>query len=236
MSARTPVGGVGKRWARPVPGGAGEQWVAAVWMRDLDGRRGLVQARGPERLAAEVALEERLARRRPLGFGGAEPQMTVAELGEYWMRRRRQEVRTPSAEQPRGIDQGTVSPQTLAGYQAVLSRIIAPELGGLRLSEVRPGVLDEVLARVDRAGRSTRVARSVLTQMFSMAVRHDAMPLNPMCEVRGATLPSPTARCPGPHRAAGTGLAHLDRRPPGVCGSRRPRSGAGWPPTYPGSA
>jgi integrase len=34
-----------------------------------------------------VALEERLAQRRPLGFRGAEPNMTVQELGEDWMRR-----------------------------------------------------------------------------------------------------------------------------------------------------
>jgi hypothetical protein len=47
-----------------------------------------------------------------------------------------------------------VSPQTLAGYQAALSRIIVPNLGGLRLTEVRTGVLDEVLARVDGTGRS----------------------------------------------------------------------------------
>lgn len=184
MSARTPVGEEGKSWIRPVPGKAGEQWLAAVWVRDLDGRRRLVQARRPGRRAAELALADRLAGRRPLGFRGVEPQMTVAELGEYWMRRRRQEARTPVAGQPRGNDHGAVSPQTLAGYQAALSRIILPSLGGLRLSEVRTGVLDEVLARVDGAGRSTRVARSVLTQMFGMAVRHDALWVNPMREVR----------------------------------------------------
>lgn len=119
-----------------------------------------------------------------MGFRGAEPDMTVAQLGAYWMRRRCEEARVPVADQPRGIVQGTVSPQTLAGYQAVLSGIIIPELGGLRLTEARPGVLDEVLARVARRGRSTRVARSVLTQMFGLAVRHDALPRNPMREVQ----------------------------------------------------
>jgi integrase len=184
MSARTPVGEQGKSWIRPVPGAGGDRWLAAVWVRDLDGRRRLVQARRPGRRAAEAALEERLAERRPLGFRGVEAKMTVAELGEYWMRRRRQEARIPVVGQPRGSDHGAVSPQTLAGYQAALSRIIVPNLGGLRLTEVRTGVLDEVLARVDRTGRSTRVARSVLTQMFGMAVRHDALRVNPMREVR----------------------------------------------------
>ena len=80
--------------------------------------------------------------------------------------------------------------QTLAGYQTALSQIINPRLGGLRLMEARAGVVDEALARVDCAGRTTRVARSVLAQMFAMAVRHDALVSNPMREVR----PSPRRR------------------------------------------
>ena len=133
-----------------------------------------------------MALEERLAQRRPLGFRGAEPDMTVEELGEYWMRRRREEARDSSTESGRGKDVGAVSPQTLAGYQSALSHIINPHLGGLRLIEARTGVVDEALTRVDLSGRTTRVARSVLAQMFAMAVRHDALTANPMREVRRA--------------------------------------------------
>jgi integrase len=139
-------------------------------------------------LDGQVALQERLARRRPLGFRGAEPNMTVQELGEYWMRRRLEEAWAPTTEGATGERQGdgvgSVSMQTLAGYQTALSQIINPRLGGLRLIEARAGVVDEVLARVDHAGRTTRVARSVLAQMFAMAVRHDALTANPMREVR----------------------------------------------------
>jgi len=113
--------------------------------------------------------------------------MTVQELGEYWMRRRLEEARAPSTGERRGEegeDVGVVSMQTLAGYQVALSRIINPRLGGLRLTEARTGVVDEALARVDLSGRTTRVARSVLAQMFAMAVRHDALVSNPMREVR----------------------------------------------------
>jgi len=74
--------------------------------------------------------------------------------------------------------------QTLAGYQTALSQFINPRLGGLRLTEARTGVVDEALARVDHAGRTTRVTRSVLAQMFALAVRHDALTSNPMREVR----------------------------------------------------
>ena len=186
MSSRTSVGDHGASWVRPVTSGAAKQWLAAVWVRDLDGRRRLVQARRPGRREAEVALEERLAQRRPLGFRGAEPDMTVQELGEYWMRRRLEEARAPSPAERRGEDGGVVSLQTLAGYQTALSRIVNPRLGGLRLTEARTGVVDEALARVDLSGRTTRVARSVLAQMFAMAVRHDALTANPMREVRRA--------------------------------------------------
>jgi hypothetical protein len=79
-----------------------------------------------------------------------------------------------------------VSPQILAGYQAALSRIVNHRLGGLRLIEARTGVVDVALTRVDLSGRTTRVSRSVLAQMFAMAVRHDAITGNPMREVRRA--------------------------------------------------
>jgi len=184
VSSRTPVGEVGASWVRPVTRGVSEQWLAAVWVRDLDGRRRLVQARRPGRREAELALEERLASRRPLGFRGAEPNMTVQELGEYWLRRRLEEARTPATGVRHGDDPGAVSMQTLAGYQNALARIINPRLGGLRLTEARTGVVDEALARLDHSGRTTRVARSVLAQMFAMAVRHDALASNPMREVR----------------------------------------------------
>ncbi|MEO7423412.1 MAG: hypothetical protein ABIU87_13610, partial [Ornithinibacter sp.] len=153
-----------------------------MWVRDLDGRRRLVQARRPVPREAELALAERLAQRRPLGFRGAEPNMTVQELGEYWMRRRREEARAPDTDGSRGEHDGAVSLQTLAGYQSALSRIINPGLGGLRLTGASTGVVDEALARVDLSGRTTRVARSVLAQMFAMAVRHDALPSSPMRE------------------------------------------------------
>jgi hypothetical protein len=129
LSSRTPVGDQGASWVRPVTTGAADEWLAAVWVRDLDGRRRLVQARRPGRREAEPAREEPLTHRRPLGSRGAEPNMIVQKLGEYWMRRRREEARAPSVGERRGEGDGVVSLQTLAGYQSALSRIINPRLG-----------------------------------------------------------------------------------------------------------
>lgn len=127
MTARTPVGEAGKVWVRRV-GGASPRWQASVWVRDLDGRRRVVQASGRDRSAAVRALEVRLDQRRPLGFCGVDPQMSVQELGEYWMRRRRAEMSPPVTGPVRGSERGVVSAQTLAGYQTALSRIINPQL------------------------------------------------------------------------------------------------------------
>ena len=132
-----------------------------------------------------------------MGFRGAEPNMTVQELGEYWMRRRREEARAPSTGERRGAEEGAVSLQTLAGYQNALSRIINPRLGGLRLTEARTGVVDEALTRVDLSGRTTRVARSVLAQMFAMAVRHDALAF-PRCARSGGRLGDDAQSTPSP--------------------------------------
>ena len=124
-----------------------------------------------------------------------------------------------------------MSLQTLAGYQTALSAIINPRLGGLRLTEARTGVVDEALARVDHSGRTTRVARSVLAQMFAMAVRHDALTSNPMREVRPCT--SATARSEGPLGRASSRPASADgisserccsRRAPACCMGGAPRS------------
>ena len=231
MSSRTPVGEVRERAGSVrspvVPQSSGSPRCGyatstdvGVWLRRA----------GPGVVEAELALEERLAQRRPLGFRGAEPNMTVQELGEYWMRRRREEARAPSTGQRRGEEAGVVSLQTLAGYQNALSQIINPRLGGLRLTEARTGVVDEALTRVDLSGRTTRVARSVLAQMFAMAVRHDALVSNPMREVR----PSPRRR-----RAVqaltveqARDLLRADARPPGRCCSRRAWSVARWHPAY----
>jgi hypothetical protein len=60
------------------------------------------------------------------------------------MRRRLEEAREPSTGERRGDEDGVVSMQTLAGYQAALSRIINPRLGGLRLAEARTSVVDEL--------------------------------------------------------------------------------------------
>ncbi len=143
----------------------------------------MVRARGVGREAALRSLDQRLARRLGTGAVGVTPDMTVEQLAAHWMRHRSGEAQLPAAGQPRGGQGGPVSPQTLAGYQSAITRIVVPQLGGLRVDEAKPGLLDEALRSVAESGRSTGLAHTVLKQMFALAVRHDALTAKPVREV-----------------------------------------------------
>lgn len=45
-----------------------------------------------------------------------------------------------------------VSPQKVAGHQSVITRVIVLPLGGLRVSEARAGIVDDVLRNVADRG------------------------------------------------------------------------------------
>ena len=95
----------------------------------------LLSAQSQSTREAELALDERLAHRRPLGFRGAGPNMTVQQLGSTGCGAALKESRAPVAggttRGRRGDDDAARSMQTLAGYQTALSKIIHPGPGGL---------------------------------------------------------------------------------------------------------
>lgn len=177
------------------PGEHGDPWVvpvidsqtgevvaqqARVRVRDRDGRVRQVSARAATKGGARRALDRKLALRSDPGAIGVVRGMTVKDLGEYWLKRRELDAAAPTTGQGHG---GPVAPQTLAAYRGAFDNVVVPALGGLRLSEVTVGLLDEALAEIERRGRSTGQARTVLSQMFALAVRHGAIPANPMRDV-----------------------------------------------------
>lgn len=185
MAQRTAPGVAGERWLREMRGAQGELvglWQAGVWVRERDGRRRCIRVRRPTRAEAATALDAQLERRIGRGVCGVTAEMTVAELAEHWLASRIAQAHVPSAG-PRGGQGGPVAPQTLAGYQSVIDRVIVPSLGGLLPSEVRVGILDEALAAVAAQGRSAGMTHTVLKQMFALAVRHDVLASNPMREI-----------------------------------------------------
>ena len=186
MSRRLAVGEEGQRWFRQVldkDGKATGEWQAGCYVRDADGRRRSIRVRRRGKQAAERALEQRLRSRNALGSHGVTAAMTVAQLADFWLTRRIDGAEAPVKGQVRGRHGGPVSPQTLAAYQSAITHIVVPRLGGLRIDEARVGLIDEALRSVEKSGRSTAHARTVLGQMFALAVRHGALGSNPMREV-----------------------------------------------------
>jgi integrase len=87
------------------------------------------------------------------------------------------------------IDPSIRAAQTKTQYRYAVDQYIAPRIGALRVREVNTKRLDEMLRAVekDHGPGAARLARAVLNGMFSLAVRHQAMTVNPVRETRAAT-------------------------------------------------
>jgi integrase len=95
------------------------------------------------------------------------PPATIAKLAALWLKYLRDEDR--------------IEATTINEYERVLTKVVIPELGGLRVREVTISRLDLFLVRL----RATSVSRQrktkvVMGAMPGMAVRHDALAVNPV--------------------------------------------------------
>ena len=62
----------------------------------------------------------------------------------------------------------------------MLENLVLPRAGGLRLREATTGRLDRLLLKMrERSVNRQRKAKVVLGAILDLAVRHDAMPMNP---------------------------------------------------------
>ena len=170
---RLAPGEHGQPWTTKRPNG---RWRATVRVRGRDGRVRQLTATEDTKGAALRALQRKLTAWRPeTSANGVKPAMTVDELSEYWLKHRRTSGSSRSSRPLR--------PQSLAGYAKELERVVSPALGAARIDELSVGLLDSIVAELESAGVSTRIARSVLSQMLELAVRHGALAANPMASV-----------------------------------------------------
>jgi hypothetical protein len=109
---------------------------------------------------------------------------------------------------------GNLSPQTVAHYGTDVRASITPQLGSLRLHECSTSRLDRFLKLVakDHPAKAKRL-KVVLAAVLGLAVRHDALPTNPVREVAGI-------------RGSKNRSAHSTLTNSGLCGSA---SGSGRP-------
>jgi integrase len=104
--------------------------------------------------------------------------MTVEQLADAWI----DEI----------LVENRVKRQTVGHYSDNLHYLILPALGDMTLREATVGALDrhlKTLARTHPAGAQR--CKGTLLQMFSLAVRHGALPANPVRDV---------GRLPKPHK------------------------------------
>lgn len=131
-----------------------------------------ISATGSTKKNARDALEKRLAERRvETGIGDLRSDSKVADLAAAWLA---------------DVEASNRSAGTKEQYADAVNRYILPHLGRRRIREVTTSVVDRLLGTlIDRHGPSSaKQAKSALTGMFGLAVRHDAAPVNPLRETR----------------------------------------------------
>lgn len=139
---------------------------ALTRFRDHDGNTRRVTATGPSKAAAERALRDALGTRTAPAGELVTAETRLIDLATLWIT---------------GLEaEGRIEQTTINEYRRVLENLVLPSLGGLKLREATTGRLDRLLLRLRaQSVNRQRKAKVVLGAMLDIAVRHDAIPVNP---------------------------------------------------------
>jgi integrase len=139
--------------------------------RDYDGQVRYVVRFGPSESAArrnlKVAMVDRVA---SAGTADLTRNSKVADLSALWLLE---------------VEASELAKSTKARYSTIVSQFINPGVGQLRLSELSVPAVDRLLRVIrEKHGATTaKGARSVMSGMVGMAMRHGAMTTNPTRDV-----------------------------------------------------
>ncbi|WP_248581557.1 site-specific integrase [Nocardioides sp. InS609-2] len=75
--------------------------------------------------------------------------------------------------------EGAIENTTISEYRRIVENAILPAIGGILVREARAGRLDKFILSMPTDSRRKKV-KVVLGMMFDLAVRHDALPANPV--------------------------------------------------------
>ena len=162
-------------------------WRARTSVRDPDGQRRDVEAWGPTKSKAETNLKAAIVEREaPKQAADLRADMTVRIAGEVWLSR----IERPG---------GKLSANTVTQYRSAFERLVSDSvIGSLSLREAnRVAVLERYLQTVAEAhGKaSAKTARSVVSSILMLAVRHDLLDGNRMRDVENPSVePKATVR------------------------------------------
>jgi site-specific recombinase XerD len=145
--------------------------MAVTRYRDWDGKVRQVKRHGATKGAARMnlaaAIRDRSSGTSQIDING---ETKLGALSEVWFDE---------------VQDRDLSPSTIQAYRDRLDKQILPSLGELRLRELSVGVVDRHLAAVKSAhGPSlAKTTRSVLSGLFTLACRYDALATNPCRDV-----------------------------------------------------
>lgn len=163
-----PLGVSGQPWTTEKKSGG---FTATVWVRSANGKRRQVTASGKTKGAALRNLQRRLENLVPPSAQGIQPNWSIRQAARHW-RKRLETVGSARTRRP-------LRPQTLAGYDSEIVRIIDPAMGDMRLNEISIPLIESLLNDLEEQGISTERARDVLNGTFNLAARDGAC-MNPM--------------------------------------------------------
>lgn len=167
----------------PMPPGArkADRWKARARVRDMDGEVRPVERWGDTKAAAERILTEALRERVTPAPADAliKPTSKVKDAAEVW--------RAAMQENDR------LSINTRKVYASSLNRhVIGGTLANLTLREVKVVGIEKWLQGVGKASGADamKTARSVLNGVLNLAVKHEAIPHNPVRDVGHVSAPA----------------------------------------------
>jgi integrase len=163
-------------WGRISTTTSGGVSVARVRIRDQDGKRRLVEARGKTAAEARRKLQEKIVNREPphpSQRAELNKTSTMSELFTYWIAQKAK----------------TVSPQTVTGYRQAWNAYCAAAVGEIFIREMTAGKVDSLINSIgERTMSGARMSRIVMSGMLGIAVRFDFLSHNP---VRDTPRPTP---------------------------------------------
>src|SRR5450759_371054 len=150
--------------------------------RDYDGQVRYVVRFGASQSAAERNLKTAMVDRvTAAGPADLTRNARVTDLSAAWLLE---------------VEASDLAKSTKARYATIVTQFINPGVGQLRLRELSVPAVDRLLRVVkEKHGATTaKGARSVMSGMVGMAMRHGAMTTNPTRDVAAISVPKKTVR------------------------------------------
>lgn len=143
------------------------KWVATAQFRDTDGITRPVTATAKTSAAAERALKSKLKDRAAPEGELITRTTRLDDLAEFLFAELK--------------GQDSILPQTIDNYRRDWEKDASPKLGQLRIHEATVGRIDKFLKELQDAGYKSKPkkCKAVMSQMFDLAVRHQACAFNP---------------------------------------------------------